>query len=250
MSTTDQPLADDLLLPDRIEADLRDQIMHGRIPPGARINVRRLESVYGVSHIPIREAVRRLEGEGLVVNLPKRGVVAAEVSLRELDEVYDLRRIVEPSVIRRAVGRAGPDALARLADAFAALEQAEAGLATTDFSDTHWNFHWGLLEPGATGEIERLVHKLWRVADRYVRITRSVAVDVAAEQHHQLHDAYRHGDGDLAAEILERHLHLTGDALRAKFDQLTWDEPSSRAAPTKESPMRPAQFIEPDGASS
>ena len=78
-----------------------------RYPPGARINVRRLEAVYGVSHIPIREAIRRLEGEGLVVNVPKRGVVAAEVSLKELDEIYDLRRIVEPHVLRRAVG--GPD---------------------------------------------------------------------------------------------------------------------------------------------
>jgi DNA-binding GntR family transcriptional regulator len=223
MSRTDEPLADDLLLPDRIEADLRDQILHGRIRPGARINVRRLESVYGVSHIPIREAIRRLEGEGLVVNLPKRGVVAAEVSLQELDEVYDLRRIVEPSVIRRAVGQADGDALARLADTFAVLEQAEAGQAIADFSAVHWNFHWALLEPGATGEIERLVHKLWRVADRYVRITRSVAVDVAAEQHHQLYAAYRHGDGDLAAAVLERHLHLTGDALRAQFDQLTFD---------------------------
>jgi DNA-binding GntR family transcriptional regulator len=223
MSTTDDSLADDLLLPDRIEADLRDQIMHGRVRPGARINVRRLEAVYGVSHIPIREAIRRLEGEGLVVNLPKRGVVAAEVSLRELDEVYDLRRIVEPYVIRRAVEQATAETLVRLAAAFTELERAEDGHPATDFSDAHWDFHWSLLEPGASGEIERLVHKLWRVADRYLRLTKSVAVDVASEQHHQLYEAFQRGEADLAADVLERHLHLTGDALRAQFDQLTFD---------------------------
>jgi len=222
MSEGAESSGDDLLLPDRIEADLRDQILHGRIEPGARINVRRLESVYGVSHIPIREAIRRLEGEGLVVNLPKRGVVAAEVSLQELDEVYDLRRIVEPHVIRRAVKQASPRAMARLAETFDDLERAEAN-SSTDFADAHWDFHWSLLEPGASGEIERLVHKLWRVADRYLRLTKSVAVDVAAEQHHQLYDAYQNGDGDLAADVLERHLHLTGDALRARFGQLTFD---------------------------
>jgi DNA-binding GntR family transcriptional regulator len=215
--------ADDLLLPDRIEADLRHQILHGRIPPGGRINVRQLESVYGVSHIPIREAIRRLEGEGLVVNVPKRGVVAAEVSLRELDEIYDLRRIVEPHVIRRAVGAAGPAAQQRVAVAFAELERAEHGAPSVDFSAAHWDFHWSLLEPGASGEIERLVHKLWRVADRYLRLTHSLAVDVAAEQHHQLVTAYQAGDGEGAAGVLERHLHLTGNALRARFDELDLD---------------------------
>ena len=57
-----------------------------------------------MSHIPIREAIRRLEAEGLVVNVPKRGAVAAGVSLNELDDIYDLRRIIEPPVVER-VGR-------------------------------------------------------------------------------------------------------------------------------------------------
>ena len=60
------------------------------------------------------------------------------------------------------------------------------------------------------------MHKLWRVADRYLRLTKSLAVDIAAEQHHQLHDAYRPATAT-AADILERHLHLTGDALRAQL---------------------------------
>lgn len=220
MSPTSGPIDVELLLPDRIEADLRDQIMHGRVRPGARINVRRLESVYGVSHIPIREAIRRLEGEGLVVNVPKRGVVAAEVSLQELDEIYDLRRLLEPSVIRRAVGLAGPEAMARLDRAYAELARAEARKSAVDFPDAHLDFHWSLLEPGSTGEVGRLFHRLWRVADRYVRLTKFAAADVAAEQHHQLYDAYQNRDGDLAADVLERHLHLTGDALRAQFGQL------------------------------
>ena len=58
--------------------------------------MRQLEQCFGVSHIPIREAIRRLEAEGLVVNVPKRGAVAAGVSLEEFDDIYDLRRIIEP----------------------------------------------------------------------------------------------------------------------------------------------------------
>ena len=60
----------------------------GQIEPGGRINVRQLEQHFGVSHIPIREAIRRLEAEGLVVNVPKRGAVAAGVSLSHDEGVY------------------------------------------------------------------------------------------------------------------------------------------------------------------
>jgi DNA-binding GntR family transcriptional regulator len=219
----DGAIVDTAPIQNRIEANLRDQILHGAIPPGGRINVRQLETVYGVSHIPIREAIRRLEGEGLVVNVPKRGAVAADVSLRELDEIYDLRRIVEPPVARRAVLGVTVAQLAHIRHAYERLEVAERGPADESFSLAHWDFHWSLLAPGATGEVERLVHKLWRVADRYVRLTKAVAIDVAHEHHRQLCEAFEARDAETAAEVLERHLHLTGDALRTKFNQINAD---------------------------
>ena len=114
-----------------------------------------------------------------------------------------------------------PTHVTRLRAAFDALERSAAGDdAERSFSEVHWDFHWMLLEPGATGEITRLVRRLWRVADRYVLLTKSVAHDVAAEQHHQLVDAFVAGEAEQAAEILLRHLHLTGDALRVNFNQL------------------------------
>lgn len=206
----------------QIEADLRQQILHGVIPPGGRINVRQLEGVYKVSHIPIREAIRRLEGEGLVVTVPNRGAVAAEVSLRELDEVYDLRRIVEPQVIRRAAAKATPEERDAVTGRQHQLELAESGGTPEEFSQAHWDFHWSLLAPGASQEIERLVHRLWRVADRYLRLSRTssaTVVDVAHEQHDHLYKAFLDGDADEVAHILERHLYLTGDALREGFHQ-------------------------------
>ena len=73
--------------------------------------------------------------------------------------------------------------------------------------------------PGSTDEIERLLHRLWRVADRYVRLHAAVAIDAAHDQHHQLYDACVAGDGRRRRRILERHLHLTGDALRSQLHQ-------------------------------
>lgn len=213
----------------RIENELRERILHGVIKPGGRINVRQLEKVFGVSHIPIREAIRRLEAEGLVVNVPQRGAVAAAASLNELEEVYDLRRIVEPIVVRRAVAGIGDGDRDAIVAAFERLERAENGDKTVPFSEAHWDFHWSVLAPGATTEIERLIHKLWRVADRYVRLTNSVVVDVAHEHHKQLYQACISGDGEAAEAVLETHLHLTGDALRVRFDQI--HNPTSEDAP-------------------
>ena len=204
---------------DVIEAELRERILLGRIEPGGRINVRQLEQHFGVSHIPIREAIRRLEAEGLVINVPRRGAVAAGVSLNELDDIYDLRRIIEPPVAARAVAAmtgADFDLITAAYDAMIATERSASDVA---FSTAHWDFHWHVLRPGSTDEIERLLHRLWRVADRYVRLTRGAAVDAAHDQHHQLYDACASRDGAAAADVLERHLHLTGDALRSRLHQ-------------------------------
>ena len=128
------------------------------IEPGGRINVRQLEQHFGVSHIPIREAIRRLEAEGLVVNVPRRGAIAAGVSLNELDEIYDLRRIIEPPVAAPRRRRDGRRRSRRPSTAaYDTLDRRRAGAGAVDFSTAHWDFHWQVLRPGCTDEIERLL---------------------------------------------------------------------------------------------
>ena len=128
---------------------------------------------FGVSHIPIREAIRRLEAEGLVVNVPKRGAVAAGVSLNELDDIYDLRRIIEPPVLRRAVGSMADAELDDITAAYDALDRRRAATpAEIEFSDRPLGLPLERARAGSTDEIERLLRRLWRVADRYVRLAR------------------------------------------------------------------------------
>src|ERR1051325_9211293 len=88
---------------DNVTVLLRRALLAGEIKPGERITVAELERTFGVSHIPIREAVRRLETEGLIVALPQRAAVAAGVDLDDLAGLYDVRRIVECHVIERSI---------------------------------------------------------------------------------------------------------------------------------------------------
>ena len=105
MPTTPNETIQRVSMVDNVTERLRRDLLAGEIRPGERIKVAELEKRFGVSHIPIREAVRRLESEGLIIAAPQRAAVAAGVDLEDLAGLYDLRRIIECEVIRRSVAR-------------------------------------------------------------------------------------------------------------------------------------------------
>jgi DNA-binding GntR family transcriptional regulator len=93
---------------------LRDGILRGHIPMGTRINELELAGAWKVSRTPIRDALRRLEAEGLVHAVPGRGVMVPRISLGDADELYELREVLEARAARRAAERAPSDLHGRL----------------------------------------------------------------------------------------------------------------------------------------
>ena len=202
---------------DNVTVLLRRALLAGEIKPGERIRVAELERRFGVSHIPIREAVRRLETEGLIVALPQRAAVAAGVDLDDLGGLYDLRRIIECEVIRRSVESMTAE---QVEVARAALESLEAVAQDHDsprFWELHRDFHWALLEPGASAWIERVLDQTWRASQRYVRLFVSETVDDAMADHRELLGCCEERDGNRAAAVLRRHLDRTELAVRQAF---------------------------------
>jgi DNA-binding GntR family transcriptional regulator len=114
---------------------LRDAILEGQIPMGTRINELELAGAWNISRTPIRDALRRLEAEGLVQASPGRGVLVPVLGLADLDELYELREILEARASRRAAERAGADLQGQLNDlirAFgSALKQGDMDRVTT-----------------------------------------------------------------------------------------------------------------------
>ncbi len=84
---------------------LREAILTGRYAPGARLVQDDLAAAFGVSRIPLREALRRLEGEGLVVISPNRGAIVRPLAPKDVVDLYDLRLALESLAIRRAAER-------------------------------------------------------------------------------------------------------------------------------------------------
>ncbi len=210
---------------DNVTVLLRRALLAGEIKPGERIKVAELEKSFGVSHIPIREAVRRLEAEGLIVALPQRAAVAAGVDVGDLGGLYDLRRIIECEVIQRSVESMTDE---QVADVRAALEALEAVAQDHDsprFWELHRDFHWALLEPGASAWIQRVLDQIWLASQRYVRLFVSETLEDAMADHRELLACCERRDGDGASDLLRRHLDRTESAVREAFTPT--DEPET-----------------------
>lgn len=196
---------------------IRGEILSGRIRPGERIRLRTLEQLLGVSHIPIREALRRLEGEGLVASVPQKGAIATPLSLDELAEVYELRKMLEPLLAARSVPM-DPAHLKLVERALLAMEAVEEEWLAPNFGELHRTFHWLVIAPGAHGNrvIEHTIRQLWQTSERYVRFAMTVGrqAPVAAKHHRRLLRAAKRGDSDVVAKELVEHLEHTEAGVR------------------------------------
>jgi DNA-binding GntR family transcriptional regulator len=202
---------------DNVTVLLRRALLAGEIKPGERIKVSELERAFGVSHIPIREAVRRLETEGLIVAEPQRTAVAAGVDSEDLRGLYDLRRIVECEVIHRSVESMSEEQVEAVRSALARLEAVAQDHDSPRFWELHRDFHWALLEPGASAWIQRVLDQLWLASQRYVRLFVSQTLGDAMADHRELLVCCEHRDGAKAAALLRRHLDRTELAVRRAF---------------------------------
>lgn len=147
-------------------AELRRRIVAGEIRPGDPIRPDQLAAELRVSRVPIREALRILEGEGIVEHRPHHGAVLATLRAEDLREIYRLRGLLEGDAVAAALPRLTDDDLA-------AMRAANDALAATDpddlaaLADANRRFHFALLEPCGLPHVLRLITLLWNATDHY-----------------------------------------------------------------------------------
>lgn len=204
---------------DRVADALRTEILTGGLSPGDRIRVRELEERFGVSHIPIREALRRLGAEGLVEPAPNGATLVSGIAIEDLSGLYDLRRMIECELARRAAPLFTEEGLARVHDAIAELDMRAGDTESRDFWEAHNRFHQAILAPALSGWAERVLNQIWQSSERYVRLFITAFGDqgTAMADHHEMVAACEAGDGDALAEILARHLTRTEQTVREGY---------------------------------
>jgi DNA-binding GntR family transcriptional regulator len=207
---------------DGITERLRQAIITGAIRPRERIRVADLERKFGVSHIPIREALRRLQSEGFVEISPRRTTIAAGVDLSDLANIYDLRRIIEVEIGRRSVSRMTKSDIETVRRALVSFQAVANDPSSVEFWERHRNFHWALLAPAANPTVQRVLDHLWQSSERYVRLFVSTfaTMDTVMDLHVELYEACAGGDVTTFENALTRHYVETEKTVRDGFSSL------------------------------
>jgi DNA-binding GntR family transcriptional regulator len=194
-------------MPD-IEQRLRNDIVAGEFPFGARLIIEDLATRYGVSHMPIREALRILHGEGLVVIEPNRGARVRPIYRGFIEDVFDVRCAIETMLARRAAERREPRHLAALRDAAAELEAHVAAGEHALVPVANRRFHGVINEaagnPGALPIVDSHWLLLAALLKRYGygdgRFQRVI------EEHQHLIQAIERRDAHSAATLMGAHI--------------------------------------------
>jgi DNA-binding GntR family transcriptional regulator len=210
-------------LPDVAYEHVRNAILDGSLPAGSALRQEEIAARLGISRLPIREALRRLDSEGLVVLRPRRGYVVASLDRAEIDDVLELLATLEASAGHSATLRK-TDAIARELESY--LRQLDEVIAarTVDvnaFAELNLRFHDRLTESSGRPVLCRMLRLLRANAERYARAAAGMSIDLRASQveHRRIRKAYRAGDAEAVAEHCREHRNATHRRLVAHLDK-------------------------------
>ena len=212
---------------DRIVEELRALIANGEFARGSRVQQDDLARHFNTSITPVREAMRQLEAEGVLVSEPHRGVRVAHADLEEVKGVYVARRLLESQAARRASLRVSRRDLGQAAELTDAMEEARARHDSHAVLDTNRQFHFLFYERCGIASLCELISALWLAFPWDVLKVLEDRVGDSVAEHRQLLLAMEAGDIDRVGQLMELHIrngylalarHLTGTDARDVFD--------------------------------
>lgn len=200
---------------------LRERILRGDYPEGEPLRQDALADDLGVSRIPVREALRQLEAEGLVTFSPHRGAVVSSLSLDEIDELFELRAEIECEILARAIPRMTADQLERATDVLDEFDDALATGEATRWGPLNWHFHAALYAPANRNLTMGVLQKLHQHSDRYFRMQVLLAHggERANTEHRAIANAVCAKDVESATELMRSHILGAGRSLHAMLQE-------------------------------
>lgn len=201
---------------DLVTSEIRRAVLTGALAAGEKFSIRDLAAQLGVSHIPIREALRRLESQGLIVLRQARSASVAVLSTSDLEAIYRLRYLVELPLAGASAGHRNSAEIARLDALLEASRHPDPEVAW----QAHFDFHEALVHPAANAWDERVLHTLWMAAERYTHLVFDPTQITDDERqrryakHRLLRNAALAGDAEAMVGSLRHHLSVNADRIR------------------------------------
>lgn len=208
------PAGEQVLSTDAVTEALRDLILSGQLGIGVQLKQQALAERFGVSRIPVREALKRLEAEGLIEHRPHQGSTVAARSVEELVEALDIRIGLETRALKLAIPLMKPADHRALKDVMARYEGSES---PQEWADLNLEFHMALYRPCGKAKLLKMIEESVRGIGRHMRAMQSYKVGRKAPQteHALILKACMAKDVTLAVELLEKHIEHTQLALQS-----------------------------------
>lgn len=201
--------------------ETRWRIVMGALPPGTAVNQTELAAEFGVSQTPVREALLRLESEGLVVFIAHSMVRVSPLDLQELDELYAIRVNLDSFAGQLAAANCTSEDVARLKGLLAS----NTGASLSERAHRNLEFHRSIYRASSNKQLTRLLDQLWDRTERYRIVL--VANETDSQQYQRGHSGDDHwaiatalfeGDGEKVAALLRRHVQKSHDLIRSMLE--------------------------------
>lgn len=193
---------------------LREAIITGVLAAGTSLKQDHVAEKLGISKIPVREAMRELEGQGLVEAVRNRGFVVTQTSLHEMYEAFKLRRMLELFAVREAVPKATDADLDAVGEIIDGCEQ------ITDVRvSSSWNLrlHLALYAPARMRHLEKMIRRAHTISHRYTHVymrATEQTVD-SQDEHRAILQAFRQRDVELAVTLMDSHISVAASQYAA-----------------------------------
>lgn len=201
---------------------LRDQIIRGEIPEGAQLRQEAIATQYQVSRVPVREALRQLDAEGLISIVPNRGAIVPALSPADIEELFAIRALLEPEVLKRSIPHLTRE---NFFEAESVLHKYVGELRREDhvsaWGRLNWQFHSILYSRANQPRFMAIIRNVNNSGERYTRLQLYLTHGMARanEEHHHILELCRKRDISTACDLLQQHIVHAGESLKLALQQ-------------------------------
>jgi DNA-binding GntR family transcriptional regulator len=211
---------------------LREAIQSGEIQPGERITFASLADRLGMSITPVREAIRILDAEGFISYTPYLGMTVRDLSIRDAEEIYMMRALLEGVAVRQAIPRLTDDIIDRLLVLEKEMRDAFERGDTDQLAGSNARWHSLLYESSQTKYLHEFIMRLWAVFTWDTIWVIPGRTEQSIAQHHEIMEALVVRDAEKACQLMQEHI-LSGKDSVVEHLRRLGGEPKSQNRPTE-----------------
>jgi DNA-binding GntR family transcriptional regulator len=222
MSNRIQPIEDSSkTISNLAQERIRAAILAGTLPPGSRIDQNQLAKDLNTSLVPVREALKKLESEGFVQIIPRRGAFITEVSVQDMEDLYYARSILEGQTAFHAVEHLTGEHLTRLEKLYHSMGTALETHNYDEFTRLNRQFHFLIYDAAGSKYLSRMIVGLWELAERYRYryMFYETQADSIQSEHLAILEACRARDGQALQQAVIHHTRRTLAGLKILVEQ-------------------------------